>query len=229
MEIVRGGIYILKDEYIPKNDLLCYKRPIVALNVEKNDSFFSAVRIGIFKSFRDSENKLFIELKIRGIKYFSTVLCDRVLEFPKKSVKEAIGTLDEKTIRIIENKLFNLQDSKDVFIQQDENLFNQIKNEDITDELKEGCIVEANITIKDINEFRKYTLDTNEKISFLHNNEIKRERKEEKQKKIKWILIIISNITSFILGICSSYVANHLDNEISFIIDKITDFFIENL
>jgi len=239
MKITRGGIYILKDDYVENNDLLKSKRPIVVLNSEERDTFVSAVRMGFFKSITDDAHNLFIELRIKGNRYFSTILCDKVLEFSKISIKEEIGVLDEATLKIIENKLFKkdndnvnyiiYDDSKPNEVDTSKDLSNNADMEESKEErnISEQEIVQADVVVKDMAEFEKVIFNTNEMVEFLKEKELKKEKEARRQRKYKWIWVIISNITSFILGILASYTANHWDNRISAMFEKVKNLFIE--
>ncbi len=238
MKITRGGIYILKDEYVDKENLLISKRPIVVLNSEKQDSFISAVRIGAFKSITDDAHNLYIELRIKGNRYFSTILCDKVLEFPKNSLKEEIGILDEATLRIVENKLFNKENntgyaiyddskSNDADIIKDQTNNFSVEESDKADDISNEEIVQANVVVEDMVALEDVIFNTNEMVELLREIELKKENERRRQKKYKWIWVIISNVTSFFLGILASYIANHWDAQISTMIEKVKYFFIE--
>lgn len=236
MEAVRGGIYILSDSYTHCGDLLVDKRPIIALNSEKRDSFFSGVRMGIFKSYK--KDNLFIELEINNTKYFSTILCDRVLDIPKKEIQKEIGTLDERTLNIIENKLFN-KNKEDINAyseekkgeKETENYINERRKdadkkviENVNTVLGEET-VQAKINVKDTYNLEKVLLDTKEMVTFLKKNEIEKEKISKKNKKIRKIVALLTNVSSFLLGVLASYIANHFDKEITSIFQKIISIF----
>ena len=216
----RGGIYLLKDNYYVTNDVLKDKRPIVVLNVEKNDSFFSAVRMGVFKSFTDDANTLFIEFRVKGVKYFSSILCDKELEFHKEAIKEEIGILDEKTLKAIEEKLFKV--NYDLAKKIPAINFDKSKNNTTSvDKEVEEVVVKADVVIKDDEELKKVIYNINEVAMYLKDANIKQGKNERKRKKYNWLLVIISNLSSFVMGICASYIANNYDKEIGNLFDKI--------